>query len=206
MKRCKAVTAAGKRCKNRAHESDYCNIAGHNAAGESPLTDKERTFIREYCVDYNKSAAARRAGYSEHSAGTTGYNLMEKRQIRREVEKYMAREAMSANEAIKRMTDWGRGSFSPFHVEDEIWGGYRVDLSTPQARENLHLIKKIRTNEHGIVVEIELHDAMSAVDKILKVHGKYIDHVQLEDVTPREWDPENGDPAEYVQQKILDGK
>lgn len=39
------------------------------------LTDQQRLFIREYLCDRNQTRAARRAGYSPHSASDTGYSL-----------------------------------------------------------------------------------------------------------------------------------
>lgn len=45
------------------------------------LTAKQRAFIREYVVDYNAAAAARRAGYSEKTADRTGYDLLRKPEI-----------------------------------------------------------------------------------------------------------------------------
>jgi len=36
------------------------------------LTDKQKRFVEEYCIDFNATAAARRAGYSARSARTIG--------------------------------------------------------------------------------------------------------------------------------------
>lgn len=41
------------------------------------LTAQQRLFVAEYCKDLNASAAARRAGYSEASAGMLGYQLLQ---------------------------------------------------------------------------------------------------------------------------------
>lgn len=40
---------------------------------EKKLTDKERIWCHEYIIDWNKSRAARVAGYSEESAKDIGY-------------------------------------------------------------------------------------------------------------------------------------
>lgn len=45
------------------------------------LTDKQRRFVEEYLVDLNASAAARRAGYSEKTAGTIGFENLQKPKI-----------------------------------------------------------------------------------------------------------------------------
>lgn len=46
------------------------------------LTDQQRLFIREYLRDRNQTRAARRAGYSPHSASDTGWALMHDVQFR----------------------------------------------------------------------------------------------------------------------------
>ena len=45
------------------------------------LSDKHQRFVAEYLVDLNATAAARRAGYSEASAKTTGPRLRQRRGI-----------------------------------------------------------------------------------------------------------------------------
>lgn len=42
------------------------------------LTDQQRLFIREYLCDRSQTRAARRAGYSPHSASEAGYALLHK--------------------------------------------------------------------------------------------------------------------------------
>lgn len=46
-----------------------------------PLTEKQRTFINEYLVDLNATAAAKRAGYSVDSASEIGYQLLHKTSV-----------------------------------------------------------------------------------------------------------------------------
>ena len=45
------------------------------------MTDKQKAFVDEYLVDLNASAAARRAGYSERTAGAEAVKLMGKPEI-----------------------------------------------------------------------------------------------------------------------------
>ena len=40
------------------------------------LTPKRAAFVREYLIDLNASAAARRAGYSAKTSDRTGYDLL----------------------------------------------------------------------------------------------------------------------------------
>lgn len=45
------------------------------------LTVKQQLFVREYAVDFNATAAARRAGYPARSASVTGFGLLRKPNI-----------------------------------------------------------------------------------------------------------------------------
>lgn len=45
------------------------------------LTAKQEAFCREYCVDFNATQAAKRAGYSEDTAYSTGWENLKKPEI-----------------------------------------------------------------------------------------------------------------------------
>lgn len=53
---------------------------------EDKLSDKEKIFCHEYIVDWNKSRAARAAGYSENSAADIGYQISIKLYIKQYIE------------------------------------------------------------------------------------------------------------------------
>jgi phage terminase small subunit len=46
------------------------------------LTDKQRLFVLEYTVDFNATAAARRAGYSQKTARQIGAQNLSKLNIK----------------------------------------------------------------------------------------------------------------------------
>ena len=50
------------------------------------LTDKQSAFVDEYLVDMNASAAARRAGYSEKTAGYIGHENLKKPKIKEKLD------------------------------------------------------------------------------------------------------------------------
>lgn len=136
------------------------------------MTDKQRRFVEEYCVDFNATQAAIRAGYSENTARQMGSENLSKPNIAGAIEDRMERLSMSAGEATKRLTEWGRGTIEPF-VSD----GGGIDLSTPKARRNWHLVKKIKVYDDR--TELELHDAKDAVIQIAKIHGLYTERVEI---------------------------
>lgn len=57
------------------------------------LTDKQRAFVQEYLIDLNATQAAIRAGYSEHSAGSIGHELLGKPEIQEAIAKAQAERA-----------------------------------------------------------------------------------------------------------------
>lgn len=148
------------------------------------LTDKQKLFVLEYVKDQNGARAARAAGYSEKSDDEIAYENLRKPQIRAAVDAYLNAKAMSAAEAVHLLSQWGRGTIQPFLISGEI------NLSMPNAQENLHLIKEVEqfktttTTENSVSetirTKIKLHDPMAAVSKILEVHGRI---VQRRDVT-----------------------
>ena len=54
------------------------------------LSSKQNQFAAEYTVDFNATAAAIRAGYSEKTAAQAGHNLLQKPEILKAVEEIMA--------------------------------------------------------------------------------------------------------------------
>ncbi|MDQ6482341.1 terminase small subunit [Dyadobacter sp. LHD-138] len=145
------------------------------------LSLKQQRFVEEYCIDFNATAAAKRAGYSEKTAYSIGSENLIKPEIKKAVAELTERMTMSAEEAMIRMSQFARGSLASFLSIDER-GRVLVDLSTPEAQSNLQLLKKIKQTQTTIVeditsvyTEIELVDSMGAVAKMLQIHGKGVD-------------------------------
>ncbi|WP_161599523.1 terminase small subunit [Hymenobacter nivis] len=146
------------------------------------LTPKQLRFVEEYCVDWNGTKAAERAGFSPKSARQQAANMLAEEHIQGAVAKRMEGFSMSAAEAIAKLADWGRGTVGRFLKVNED-GVATINLAHVEAKEYLHLLKKVKQKRHitrtdngefeDITTEIELHDAKDAVDKILKLHGRY---------------------------------
>ena len=149
-----------------------------------PLTKKQEIFVNEYLQCFNGAEAARRAGYSEKNARDTASDLLANPDISRHIQSRLNEVHMSADEALKLLSDIARGDIGHF-VND--YGG--VDIL--KARENglTKLIKKVKTktitingkdqDKEVIEEEIELYPADSALRDILKIHGKFTDKVDL---------------------------
>lgn len=53
---------------------------------KAKLTDKQKMFCKEYCIDWNATRAAIAAGYSENTASEMGYENLNKPQIAEYIE------------------------------------------------------------------------------------------------------------------------
>ena len=69
------------------------------------LTDKQQRFVDEYCIDCNGTQAAVRAGYSAASAYSIASENLRKPEIRTAIDERLSLLAMSADEAVKHISD-----------------------------------------------------------------------------------------------------
>ena len=161
-----------------------------NISSIKDLPVKQRRFVEEYCgaARFNGADAARRAGYSEKGARVRASELLTNRNIQKAIKEHLDQLSMTAGEAITRLTEWGRGSLSPF-MSEGLGGRLQLDLATEYARENLHLIKKLEQTERVFVsdgeeseikevkTKIEIHDAKDAVVQLARIRGLYVDRI-----------------------------
>jgi phage terminase small subunit len=145
---------------------------------------KERIFIDEYLKCWNGAEAARRAGYSAATARQIAYNLLTKVYIKEQINDRLKKSAMSAEEVLARTTDLARGNMMPF-IEVSEDGYASLDFSSDEAKDALHLIKKIKTKRSRRMVgkgeqaepwqdeyvEVELYDSQRALETLAKYHN-----------------------------------
>lgn len=154
------------------------------------LTRKQQVFIDEYLKCFNGAEAARRAGYSPHSARQTASDLLALPYISEQIQAGLAEIHMSAEEALKLLAEQARGDVAQLMEVTSM--GFNLDMKKAQELGLTKLIKKVKqrtvtkigkksddpdTETHDL--EIELYDAQAALDKILRVHGKFTDRVDV---------------------------
>ena len=150
--------------------------------------NKQQVFIEEYLQCWNAAEAARRAGYSVKTARSYGQQLLTKIDIQEEIQARLAEKQMSADEALTLLADMARGDLGEFMDA----GTLMLDLRKAKDEGRTAIIKKLKQrtitklgkNESDEDVEIhdleiELYDAQAALDKILRVHGRYDDRLDL---------------------------
>lgn len=148
------------------------------------LSDKQRRFCDEYLVDFNATQAAIRAGYSEKSAYSIGWENLRKPEIIETIRQ----KCMSAEEVLLRLTDIGRGDFAD--IFDITQMGFVIDLAKAKEAGKTKLIKKIKqrtttsvskdgseTEVHDI--EVELYSAQDALVTLGKHHKLWVERQEL---------------------------
>jgi len=154
------------------------------------MTNKQRVFIEEYLKCWNAAEAARRAGYSERSARQIGQRLLTDDDIKAEIQRRLDEMHMSADEALALLADIARGDMAD--VMDVYSTGFVLDMKKAQEKGMTKLIKKVKQktvtklankeDEDDVEIhdlEIELYPADAALDKILRVHGKYNNNIDI---------------------------
>ena len=96
------------------------------------------------------------------------------------IEERLAEVHMSADEALALLADQARGDLGEF-IND--FGG--IDISQVRKEGKTKLIKRWKTKTVTIngkqedkeihTEDLELYDAQAAIDKVLRIHGKYKD-------------------------------
>lgn len=150
-----------------------------------PLRKQQQVFVEEYLRCWNASEAARKAGYRGRP-NTIGTRLLSNVVIAAEIQARLAELKLGSDEVLTRLGKQARGSLAPFIHQ----AGERViiDLDTEEARENIDLIKKLKTKRRSggrgdgswteYEVEIELHDPQAALVHIGRHHGLFKDIIE----------------------------
>lgn len=156
------------------------------------LTNKQKVFVEAYLRTLNGTLSAIEAGYSKKTAYSIASENLMKPEIRVEIEKRISEKIMSSNEVMLRLSNMAQASLLPFIRIDKD-GFVYFNFSDPEAQNYFYLIKKIKTKRErriegrgenaeqweGEWVEVELHDAQSALEKIGRYHGLFIDRTDI---------------------------
>lgn len=141
---------------------------------------KWRTFAKNYVKTFNKKKSAIAAGASPVSAANQGYMWFNMPQVQKMIQEELEAVHMSADEAIKLLSDIARGDIGKFIDKD---GALKLD---PKETKLIKKIKKKTTTYSNSNFdreieseEIELYSALDAIDKVLRIHGKYKDSLTL---------------------------
>lgn len=129
---------------------------------EKRLTDKQKRFIEEYCVDFNKTQAAIRAGYSKNRAAEIGgqnyRKLHVKKAIDERIEERKKKLEITEKEIIAELAKIGFSDISKYYEP-----GFELkDISTlpnefTSAIKEVVNIKNDKTTRIGIKLYAKVH-------------------------------------------------
>lgn len=88
---------------------------------ETKLTKKQQVFVDEYLQCFNAAEAARRAGYSEKTARSIGQENLTKPDIAAEIKARMDEVHMSADKALKNLSEIADADIGVFWKVVDEW-------------------------------------------------------------------------------------
>jgi phage terminase small subunit len=145
------------------------------------LTEKEERFCQEYIVDLNAAAAARRAGYSEHTAKEIGCRLLTNVNIVDFISELKAERAkrteITADRVLKELAKLGFSNIADY-IDDNMTMK-QLKAITRRKSAAISSIKKSVTEFDGgtkETVEFKLHDKIRALEDI----GKHIGFFEMD--------------------------
>jgi phage terminase small subunit len=140
------------------------------------LTERQRTFVREYLTGVNATEAARRAGYSSGSASRIGYALLRHPQVATLIEEGNGRRTeMRRITADRVMEELGRMAFA--NIRDYIdWGGegggVKLRDKSLLDREETAAIADIEPKgTNGRLTRLKLYDKLAALNALARHLG-----------------------------------
>lgn len=150
------------------------------------LTTQQLRFVEEYCVDWNCTQAAIRAGYSEKTAYSTGSRLLKVVEIKAAVDNRLAELSLSAGQTTKliseiaetRMNEFMRVTKVPVRPRVEAYAnvvaaGLRDEIALVEAQAQAlkkkeatplrRLISKLRVQLVEMELEVQRHGKLAVV-------------------------------------------
>ncbi len=127
-------------------------------------------FVREYLIDLNASAAARRCGYPAHTAKTRGNKLMARKDVQEAVKQAMAeRAARTGITADRVVLEFARIAFADARKFAD-WGpwGMRLLPAASLGDDAAAAVAALRVGgaRAGRPTHLRLHDKLRALDML----------------------------------------
>ena len=139
--------------------------------GKQRLSKKQRVFVNEYLQCWNATQAAIKAGYAKNSARMAGHRLVTDDYISSIIKERVEEVVMSADEALKLLSDQARGDLDDCIVIKD--GEPKLDVTLLKEKGKLHLIKSITPTASG--ARVELYSSQRALELIAKAQGLFTD-------------------------------
>ena len=157
------------------------------------LNDKQRRFVQEYMIDLNATQAAIRAGYSEKTAGSQSFDLLQKPEIQDAISQAKSERAsetkIDAAWVLKRLAAEADADVADLYDED---GRLLPVNKWPKIwRQGLVAGLKTQVSEDGVaIIDVKLSDRVRRLELIGKHIGvnafqEIVQHKGLEGLADR---------------------
>lgn len=145
------------------------------------LTDKQEAFCNEYLVDLNATQAAKRAKYSEDSAGSIGHELLKKPEIQQRINQLREEMGKGFNITRERVAqEYARIAFSDIGSLMNDEGGMKIIANLPAdtraAIASVEVLEEFdllgpEKEKVGETKKVKLWDKVKALDSLSRLMG-----------------------------------
>lgn len=160
-------------------------VHGKVVAELAKLSEKQKRFVDEYLVNLNATQAAIRAGYSERSAETIGYENLRKPQIAAEIAKRQTnlqkKLGITQERVLNELAAIAFANAADF-VQIDREGMFCITPTCDLAEDKRRALATIKNGRNG--VEIKTHDKVRALEMLGKHLGLFRENAEtdIEDV------------------------
>lgn len=154
------------------------------------LNFKQQRFVEEFCVNFNATQAAIKAGYSKRSAAETGYDLLRNPHISAAIADYMRRKSeaveVAREELIKGFERIRQANILDFFTLTPDGDPY-VDL-VAVSREKGYAISELQVDDYKDGrgedtravkrIRLKMDDRQSAGINIAKLQGQFVEKIE----------------------------
>lgn len=143
------------------------------------LTAKQETFVREYLIDLNASAAAKRAGYSPKMADRIGFQLLENTRVKEAIRAAMAererRTEVTSDMTVEELAEIAFSNITDFVV----WGpgGVRLKDTSGLPEGKKRCIESVKETQSGVA--IKMHSKIRALELLMRHQGLLNDKLEV---------------------------
>lgn len=153
---------------------------------------KHMPFIEAYleCMNGTQAYQIANPEADTNTAAVSASRLLRNDKIKAYLEARFKELTMGKHEVIKRLRDIANASLFPFvKVEDD--GHVYFNFADPEAKKHLYLVRKLKSKKQDQYnektgqsnsekwIEVELHDAMKALELIGRIHALFTDKVDM---------------------------
>ena len=152
------------------------------------LNSRQARFVQEYCLSWNATDAARKAGYSPKSANRYGIELLNKKHVRDEIQFKQKELATQSNiTCLRTLQEYVSVGFSDLGniVEQEADGGIVIkdlEAMAPHIRASVASVSCEKTQtKFGMATKtkITLHPKLDALNNIVRLDPGGVGHAKF---------------------------